>query len=159
MERVRLWLFHFLILIVVLIAVRHFFIEGDYLWTGQGARLSWSMRLKGKVCDFQIKNDIGAWERPDLSSLSPWQRGSLEDPYFFWRYVRALRCGEGTSAFGKVTCRAVSRLPAALIDPTVNLCKATYDFTKANPWIFPNPGPWDPTYRRWFENSPHVMTE
>ena len=159
MDRIRLWIFHLLILLVVLIAARHFFIEGDYLWTGQGARLSWSMRLKGKVCDFQVKDQGGQWERPDLTALSPWQKGALEDPYFFWRYVLALHCGSNKAVFAKVTCRAVSHRPAELIDPTVDLCRATYSFMTSNPWIRPNPGPWDPNYLHWFESVPQGMAE
>ena len=111
------------------------------------------MRLKGKVCEYAVKiGEEGEWTPLQLTNLSLWQRGSLEDPYFFLSFVKATYCGEQRRVFGNISCRAISHLPAPLIRSDENLCEVDYQFFKHNDWIYAEPGPRDDQYKKWFES-------
>ena len=151
-----LYLAHGFFLLVILITFRHLLIPGDHLWTGEGARFSWSMRLRGKVCAFEIKAGPGnkeeamQWRQPNLKMLRPFQFGNLDDPFLFYLYVKNVQCPSQGTVYGRVSCRAISHQTSPLIDPGTDLCHADYSFIHHNDWITSEPGPWDPDYLRWF---------
>src|SRR4051812_17944164 len=122
-DRFRLWAMHGFFFILVSVALRHFLIHGDYLWTGEGARFSWSMRLRGKLCRHWVKSEGAEWKKPNFSSLGFWQRSNMDDPYLFYLFVKSTLCKGGQSVYGKMNCRAISHLSAPLLRTEVDLCQ------------------------------------
>lgn len=139
-------------------AFGHVFIEGDHLWTGEGARFSWSMRLKGKVCRYSVKTskDASEWAKPDFSRLTDLQVVHLEDPLFLLQFVQQTYCLDRKEIYVRALCRAIGYQPQLLIDPERNLCQVSYHNVWApwtwghNDWIHPHPGNWDSDYATWF---------
>jgi hypothetical protein len=147
--RIRV-MFGFFILLF-LGAFRHVLIQGDHLWTGEGARFSWSMKLKGKVCRYSLRADPkDEWVKADFEPLTKVQVANLEDPLFFLQYVQQTYCKNHKAAYAFVPCRAISYQPQLLLDPNRDLCQASYHSFVHNDWISPHPGNWDSDYSTWF---------
>ena len=148
---IKLWGMGVFYLALIVIALRHLALEGDHLWTGEGARMSWSMRLRGKVCEHRIKfSEAQAWEAPNFTGLSFIQASQLDDPLFILQFVQQKYCKEKGKVFYGVACRAIGTLPAPLIDSSTDLCKAQYQSWSHNSWIYSDPGFRDPRYLEWF---------
>lgn len=140
--------------VLILAAFRHLLLEGDQLWTGEGSRLSWSMRLKGKVCRYSVRSDPKEnWVKPDFSKLTAVQVINLEDPLFFLQFAQQTVCKDHKPLYAYVPCRAIARMPQLLIDPNQDLCQASYQPFVHNDWISPYPGAWDEKYNEWFAGT------
>lgn len=151
-DSVRLFCMHLFFGILLLVAFRHLILPGDHLWTGEGARASWSMRLRGKVCKYAFKTAADAkWESPDFSALTPSQAANLDDPLFLLQFVQQTLCTKHKAVYATVWCRSISHQPALLIDREKDLCQATYSPVSHNEWITLRPGYWDQDYAAWFQ--------
>ena len=138
-------------LILFVIALRHLAFEGDHLWTGEGARMSWSMRLRGKSCQHRVKfSESKDWERPDFTGLGFIEANQLDDPLFILQFVQQKYCKEKGTVYYGVACRAIGTLPAPLINSSINLCQEHYNLWAHNQWIYSEPGFRDPNYLDWF---------
>jgi hypothetical protein len=138
---------HVFFIALTLFSFRHVVIPGDHLWTGEGARFSWSMRLKGKNCRFQKKNKNDEWKTIEFSDLTFWQSTNLDDPFLFLSYVQKVLCPTEPEVYAKVSCRSIGRSSNLLIDPAVNLCQVNYQVFGHNAWISGYPGEPDPLFR------------
>ncbi len=148
----NVWLLHGFFLVLTVFSFRHVLILGDHLWTGEGTRLSWSMRLNGKYCHIEVKvKPEDPWLLPDVRGLTPIQRDNLSDPYLFLQYAKKVYCPQSHSLYGSMDCRAVSHIRSPLIRTDVDLCTATYKILSHNEWILPLPGPIDPHYLDWLK--------
>jgi hypothetical protein len=130
------------------VSARHWLIPGDFLWTDEGARFGWNMRLRGKQCVFETSPDGRAWRKLSFEALNPRQRATMSDPQLFLDYVQQATCPNGRPVYAQVVCRSTNRGPAPLIDPGVDLCRTEYSVWRHNAWIMTEPGTWGERRRR-----------
>lgn len=153
-DRFRLGLMILFFLGAILVSFRHYLIEGDHLWTGEGARVSWSMRLRGKICRYSIRFDENSeWAPAKFENLTFIQANTLDDPLFILQWAQQSVCKDHNEVFMKVPCRAIGRHPDLLIREDQNLCKAHYNVFFHNSWIYPEPGSEDEDFSLWFASK------
>jgi vitamin K-dependent gamma-carboxylase len=141
-------LFYFFIpyfLIQIALPVRHWFIKGDVLWTEEGHRLSWRMMLRSRTGYSTYKViDKKTGERLPYSlysSLTDKQIAMVADkPDAIWQMAQRIKKvfakqDKDVSVF--VDCHvSINGKPyKQLIDPTVDLAAAKWDYFGHNDWI------------------------
>lgn len=134
------------LVIQLLLPIRHYFIEGDVLWTEEGHRLSWRMMLRertGSIMFTVIDNATGQSIVYDYGkNLSSKQARQLPTkPDFIWQYCQKIKAefkDKDISIF--IDCKnSINRKPFhTLIDPKYDMAKAKWDYFFHNKWVLIN---------------------
>lgn len=135
------------LLIQLLLPLRHHLIEGPVLWTEEGHRMSWRMMLRSRNGNVNIRvvnKTDGTTKMVELQRyLSRRQMRKVATyPDFIWQFCQRLKkeyAEEGQEVELYVTGRvSINRKnPQALIDPTVDMAKAEWNYFFHNDWILP----------------------
>jgi len=135
------------LLIQFLLPLRHHLIEGPVLWTEEGHRMSWRMMLRsrnGNVSIRVVNKTDGTTKRVELQRYltRKQMRKVATYPDFIWQFCQRLKREyeeEGQEIEIYVTGRvSINRKnPQALIDPTVDMATAEWNYFFHNDWILP----------------------
>ncbi|MBC9796751.1 HTTM domain-containing protein [Sinomicrobium weinanense] len=127
--------------------LRHWFIEGDVLWTEEAHRMSWRMMLRSKSGYMRFKVVDKASGKKEM--IYPKDRLSLKQqrivatkPDVIWQFAQRLK--KEYAAKGKdVAVYAIGRVsvnrkrPRTFIDPKVDLASEKWDPFRHSSWILP----------------------
>ena len=129
--------------------VRHYFIEGDVLWTEEGHRMSWRMMLRSRSGNLQFRVVDKESGEGHLVNLREWltskQRRKVQThPDFIWQFSQHLKKqyaakGKEISVFVVGEVRINRKDPAVLIDPKTDLAAEPWDPYRHHTWILPAP--------------------
>ncbi len=144
-KRVLLYFFVPYFILQVALPLRHYFIDGDVLWTEEGHRLSWRMMLKRKKgsTDFYV-TDLRTNKKTHfdaLSLLTKKQEGALNGkPDMIWQMAQRIKkeyAKKGIKVAVYVEAwTSVNNGPRQfLIDPNTDLASAEWDPIFHNKWI------------------------
>ena len=133
------------LIIQLVLPLRHYFIEGDVLWTEEGHRLSWRMMLRSrnggtrfKVVDKSTNNEL--FYNP-FSDLTPKQEAAMGTrPDMIWQMAqhikRKFETNQQDVAVYAITNVSVNEGPyKMLIDKNVDLAAVPWDYYGHCPWI------------------------
>ncbi len=134
------WFAHLAFAALLALSARHFVRAGDFLWTEEGSRFAWNMRLLSKNCTYRVSQDQRHWRSLSFESLTSRQRMVMSNPQHFLAYVQRTVCPDQASVYADVRCTTVGREPAPLLDPGIDLCRAHYSVWAHNDWISLEPG-------------------
>ncbi|WP_420576163.1 HTTM domain-containing protein [Ekhidna sp.] len=131
--------------IMILLPLRHHFIEGDVAWTEEGHRLSWRMMLRAKsgfVNVYVEDKETGERERVNLRDyVSRDQRASLaEQPDMIWQLAQRLKneheeSGKDVEVFVRSELSLNGHPRKPLVDEEVDLASVPWDTFKHSDWI------------------------
>lgn len=134
------------LLVQVALPLRHWLYPGDVAWSEEGHRFAWRMKLRDKQVELNLRaRDALGREWPvDLASwITPKQREEAAlRPLLLWQLARRVRedleaqRGQRVEVFvrahGTLNFREHQQ---DLIDPGIDLSRATYGAFEAAPWI------------------------
>ena len=133
------------LVIQLLLPLRHYFIKGDVLWTEEGHRLSWRMMLRSRSGNTHFKVIDKATNAEvfydALSDLTPKQEAGMSTrPDMIWQMAQRIKqkfkdqhTDVAVYAFTNI---AINDGPyRSLIDPTVDLASARWDYLWHCDWI------------------------
>jgi vitamin K-dependent gamma-carboxylase len=133
------------LIIQLLLPLRHYFIAGDVLWTEEAHRLSWRMMLRNRAgdTDFKVvdKATNGLIFYDLYSALTPKQRsGMVTRPDMIWQTARRIKQhfakqGKDVAVYATTRVSINGRPYKDLIDNTVDLASAKWDYFYHCPWI------------------------
>lgn len=148
-KKVLVTLFSLYFIFQVGLPLRHWFIEGNVLWTEEGHRLSWRMMLRSKsgTVTVTVKDkNTGVEHRVNVyDELSPKQRrGLATKPDYMWQYAQRLKkryAAKGQDVAVYFDARvSVNRRPLTpFVDPTRDLAAEKWSHFKHHDWILPEP--------------------
>lgn len=141
-----LWYFFLPYFIIqILLPIRHWIIKGDVLWTEEGHRLSWRMMLRSrsgytilKVID---KKTGAKLNYESMLRLTDKQYKMLCDkPDAIWQFAQRIKReyakkGIEASVFADTFVSINGKPMKQLIDPSVDLAAAEWDYFFHNDWI------------------------
>lgn len=145
-RRVFRWFFLPYLILQLALPLRHWFIDGDVLWTEEGQRLSWRMmlRMRDGRLHYRIVDTNGALLDYSLEdSLTSKQLAFLTSrPDGIWQMAQRIHnqfALQGKDVKVYADCRAsINGGPySVLIDPEADLAKAGWSHFRHNPWILP----------------------
>jgi hypothetical protein len=125
---------------------RHWFIPGDVLLTEEGHRLSWRMMLRSKtgqasfrIVDVETKEAWTHYLNPSVLSNREINFISTK-PDGVWQYVRQLKKeyhakGQEVQIFADVFVSINQKPSVRLIDPNIDLTKASWNYFGHNEWV------------------------
>jgi len=132
-------------IIQLLLPVRHWFIDGDVLWTEEGHRLSWRMMLRSrsgyntfKIIDAETGKRIPYSLH---SKLTTKQMAMVsEKPDAIWQMAQRIKKefaqkGKRVSIFSDCQVSINQKPYRTFIDPKVDLAQAEWDYFFHNDWI------------------------
>lgn len=142
------FLFFFFIpflIIQTILPLRHYFIEGDVLWTEEGHRLTWRMMLRArsgyvtfKVSD-KNSNHIEYYDYSKILTLKQieWFGDKPDGIWQMAQYIKNenLKKGKEVAVFAEAYAAVNNSATKQLIDPNVDLASAKWDHFKHNSWI------------------------
>ncbi|NHN27351.1 HTTM domain-containing protein [Flavobacterium jejuense] len=145
-KRILYFLFIPFLYIQLVLPLRHYFIEGDVLWTEEGHRLSWRMMLRersGYISFEMIDNTTKESTVYDYSkNLTSKQARQLPTkPDFIWQYCQKIKEENKDKDISiYVNCsNSINRKPyQTLIDPKYDMAKAKWNYFFHNEWILLN---------------------
>jgi hypothetical protein len=126
--------------------IRHFFIQGDVLWTEEGHRMAWRMMLrsKGGSISFKVKDTATGetWEVNPYTELTNKQVSKLGvQPDMIWQFAQLLKYKYRQEGKDKVEVYAISSVSLngdssrPMVDSTVNLAGEAWNTFKHARWI------------------------
>jgi len=139
------WLFVPYFVVQLLLPIRHWFIEGDVLWTEEGHRLSWRMMLRERIGNVSFKvidkktNEMLLY--PLLEHITKKQYDGLSSkPDMIWQMAQRIKAYyllQGRDVAVYVNCKAsVNRKPMkTLIDSETDLASVPWDYFQHCDWI------------------------
>ncbi|TRW26776.1 HTTM domain-containing protein [Flavobacterium zepuense] len=144
-KKILLYFFVPYLIIQVLLPLRHYFIEGDVLWTEEGHRLSWRMMLRNRngrthfvVIDKQTKQELNY----SLSeNLTPKQRSAMNTrPDMIWQMAQRIKQdfakqGKEVEVHANSTVGVNADPNKIFIDPNVDLAAVPWDYFAHCDWI------------------------
>jgi len=144
-------LFYFFIpflIVQTLLPLRHYFIDGDVLWTEEGHRLSWRMMLRSRsgYATFRVvdkhTHQINYFDYSKV--LTPkqieWFGNKPDGIWQMAHYIKEQKLKEGkevsvfVDAFASVNNSKLKRF----VDPKVDLANTDWDYFKHSSWILLN---------------------
>ncbi len=134
------------LLVQLLLPLRHYFIEGNVLWTEEGHRLSWRMMLRKRDGYIAIKiknNETGELIYYDYQkNLSSKQARALATkPDFIWQYCQKIKKeyqGKNISIYIDCQNNINNGKFKILINPKQDFVKAKWNYFAHNNWILVN---------------------
>lgn len=132
----------------VAVPFRHLIYPGNVLWTDEGERFAWRMKLRGKKARFRMTladPETGVVESVDpprdLDGLQIFRMEIRPDMILqYAHHLRDRRVREGRPRpiiRAEVTAKLNDREPQPLIDPDVNLSEVEDKIFSPSPWIVP----------------------
>lgn len=136
-----------LLFVQLVLPLRHWFIEGDVLWTEEGHRLSWRMMLRQRTGHLQFHVKYKGAELPYdyRAQLTPKQRQFVTTkPDGIWQMAQRIHDdfavdGRDVSVYADCWVSINGAPDARLIDPTVDLAHTAWDHLRHNRWVTPYP--------------------
>ncbi|TKS56195.1 HTTM domain-containing protein [Mesohalobacter halotolerans] len=124
--------------------LRHWFIEGDVLWTEEGHRMSWRMMLRTKSSSTLIKivnpdnNKTFYVQKKDY--LTKKQQRMLAKPDGVWQFCQRLKeeyqsKGDDIEIYVRSRVSVNGKPYKPLIDPKQNMAQAKWDYFFHNDWV------------------------
>jgi vitamin K-dependent gamma-carboxylase len=148
-KKVLVTLFSLYFIFQVGLPLRHWFIEGNVLWTEEGHRLSWRMMLRSKsgTVTVTVKDKKTGFEHKVnvYDELSPKQRRALATkPDYMWQYAQRLKKryeakGQDVAVYFDARVSVNRRPLAPFIDPERDLAAEKWSHFKHHDWILPAP--------------------
>ena len=143
-QKQLLYFFCFYFLIQLALPLRHFFIEGDVLFTEEGHRLSWRMMLRqktGSIAFRVVDHKTKAETYYNYFRLTPKQQNFIATrPDGAWQMAQRIKNeyaqkGIAVSVFvsDKVSVNGSDYI--TLIDPKVDLAAAKWNYFSHNDWV------------------------
>jgi len=137
------WGLSLFLLLQFALPLRHYFIKGDVFWTEEGHRLSWRMMLREKTGNIAIKvvnYSKNTLENYDLDkNLSKNQLKQIATkPDFIWQYCQEIKQQyepDSVAIFVDCKCSINQKTPQTLINPSVDMAKARWNYFAHNDWI------------------------
>ncbi len=136
------------LIIQIALPLRHYFIEGDVLWTEEGHRLSWRMMLRSRngFTQFKVINKAtGDKMHYDLhKAATRKQINSMQTkPDMIWQMAQRIKQeymdkGLDVAVYAHTMASINGRPFKKLIDPTIDLAEAEWDYFFHNDWILIN---------------------
>ncbi len=137
--------------ILVVTPFRHLLIKGNVLWTEEGHKYSWHMKLRGKygTTEFLIRNKYDS-EVVKLNKdgyLYDWQDSKMEgNPIMIWKFVQFMKkelemMGQDVEIYVEAQASLNGREYEYIIDPNVDLASVKMKFFGHNDWILPSTVP------------------
>lgn len=145
-RRTLWWFFVPYFVLQVALPVRHWFIEGDVLWTEEGHRLSWRMMLRQRTGDlrFRVVDPNGRTEAyPLYRRVTRKQLLFVQSrPDGIWQMAQRIReeyAQQGRNVKVYADCRvSINEGPfAPLIDPNVDLAAVEWEHFRHHEWVLP----------------------
>lgn len=130
----------------IALPIRHWFIPGDVLLTEEGHRLSWRMMLRSKtgqasfrIVDVETKEAWTHYLHPSVLSNREINFISTK-PDGVWQYVQQLKQeyhakGQDVHIFADVFVSINQKPSVRLIDPNIDLTKASWNYFGHNEWV------------------------
>ncbi len=144
-KNILLYFFIPYFIIQLALPLRHYFIEGDVLWTEEGHRLSWRMMLRSRNGFTQFKvvdKKTGDRIYYDLTKTTTRKQiNSMQTkPDMIWQMAQRIkeeyhRGGIEVSIYANTMAAINGRPYKTLIDPNVDLAAAEWDYFFHNDWI------------------------
>ena len=144
-KSVLLYIFLPYFVLQILLPVRHWFIEGDVLWTEEGHRLSWRMMLRSRsgYTNFKVVDKKTGIQIPYnvRSKVTEKQFKTVSDkPDAIWQFAQRIKQefaekGTDVSIYVDSHVSINGRPPKQFIDPTVDLGTAEWNYFFHNDWI------------------------
>lgn len=144
----RKWVIYgwgFFLLVQLLLPLRHYFIEGDVLWTEEGHRMSWRMMLRNRSGTVQFRVVDKAGNRTTVVNLKEYLTGEQIDklaayPDFIWQFAQRLKNEyqkQGVEVAVYVNSRiSINGGPLQLfINPKTDLARQPWNYFRHNDWI------------------------
>jgi len=131
------------LLVQFVLPIRHWFIDGDVLWTEEGHRLSWRMMLRSKsgFNSFKVKED-GVTKRVVLEDyLSQKQiRAMIGKPDLIWQFAQHLkkinqRLGKEVEVYVDSWASVNGSKRQRLIDHNEDIANQPWTWWKHNCWV------------------------
>ncbi len=133
------------LLIQLMLPLRHWFIDGNVLYTEEGHRLSWRMMLRSKsgYNRFFIQKE-GETKKQLISLeeyLTPKQiRSMTGKPDIIWQFAQQLKSlhakkGQNIKVFVKNKTTVNNKTTFQLIDPTLDLTSVSWNYFGHNDWV------------------------
>lgn len=131
-------------IIQVLLPLRHHLIKGDVLWTEEGHRLSWRMmlRFRNGVTHFRVVDKATGQQLPYADKeLTDKQRTAMHTkPDMIWQMAQRihkeyLEKGKDVAVYADTRCGINKEHWKILIDPSVDLAAAPWDYFFHSDWI------------------------
>ena len=146
-NRIILVLLFIFVVTQLFIPLRHFLFSGNVLWTEEGQKFAWQMKLRTKqVIAFYIIKDKNSGKVYDINVneyLKPWQRVTMEDkPNLIWQFCQIVKKdfkkrNIDVSFFANINASLNGRKFQPLIDTTVDLTSVPYEIFSHSKWIVP----------------------
>jgi len=135
------------LLVQLLLPVRHWFIEGDVLWTEEGHRLSWRMMLRQRIghLEFHVRENGQEIPYDYRAELTPKQQQFVASkPDGIWQMAQHIhdvfeKKGRDVRVYADCRVSINGQPDAVLIDPTVDLAHTPWDPFRHNTWVTPYP--------------------
>jgi vitamin K-dependent gamma-carboxylase len=146
-QKVLLAVLTVFIVIQVGLPLRHYLYPGNSQWTEEGHRMSWQMMLRAKSgsITFRVVDPVSreSW-RVDPSDMLSEKQGQRigTRPDMIWQFVQILRQqyaqeGREVQIFARSWVSLNGRRPQALVDPDVDLSRASWTWVKPLTWLVP----------------------
>lgn len=134
-------------LIQLALPIRHWFFEGNVLWTEEGHRLSWRMMLRSKSgkSTFRVvekgSRDTLVINNEDYLTQKQ-LRAMNSKPDMLWQFAQRLKDqyaqkGKAVEVYVDSRVSVNGRPPKPLIDPRVDLAAEKWDHLEHHDWILP----------------------
>lgn len=133
------------VILQLLIPLRHFLIPGNVLWTEEGQKFSWQMKLrtKNEIASYLVKDKVSGkvYDINIYNYLRPWQKEIMEDkPNLIWQFCQIVKedfrkQGIEIAFYANIKASLNGRKYQALIDSTIDLTSVSYNTFSHSKWI------------------------
>lgn len=132
----------------LLLPIRHYFINGNVLWTEEGHRMSWRMMLRSRSGTIQFKvvnknNNTSSLIKLDNYLTKKQRRRIATYPDFIWQFAQYLKKehakkGEDIAVYAYNSKVSINGKPYRnFINPKVDLAQESWNHFSKNTWILP----------------------
>ncbi len=138
------------LLVMLLLPLRHWTIQGDVFWTEEGHRLSWRMMLRSRTGRAHFTTlDKKTGDRSIIrlkDYVSPKQLSSVQSkPDFMWQFAQRLKKeaaaqGKDIAVYVDAKVGINGRRRSQFTDPTIDIADTEWSQWKHAEWILPSPG-------------------
>ena len=133
------------VILQLIIPLRHFLIPGNAIWTEEGQKFSWQMKLrtKSEIASYLIKDKVTGkvYDINIYNYIRPWQKKIMEDkPNLVWQFCQIVKNdfkkrGIEIAFYANIKASLNGRKYQPLIDSTVDLASVPYNTFSHSNWI------------------------